>query len=177
MKKSKYFLECLLLFLLTLPFTGCEPKTDDGSYTDPITLYEKVSGKWTLSGITQVDETAKTMNITPSEMDLTDQFDFSTFAVDLTVDAANQPTSYQVSGTAPELFPNQGWWDLDTSFPYADGSAPKVNLYSDAGKTDLIAQLSITSMPGAKKEMELKLTRSDDGVPFVSYVYSLTIAN
>ena len=177
MKKSKYFIGCLFLFLSALPFTGCQPNTDDGAYTDPITLYEKIGGKWILSGITQVDETAKAMNISPSEMNLTDQFSFTTFAIDLTVDAVNQPTSYQVSGAAPELFPNQGWWDLDTSFPYANGSAPKINLYSDVGKADLIGQLSITSMPGAKKEMELKLTRSGDGVPFVSYIYRLTTAN
>ncbi|MCL1932322.1 MAG: DUF5004 domain-containing protein [Candidatus Azobacteroides sp.] len=177
MKKSKYFLGCLLLFLAMLPFTGCEPKTDDGAYTDPITLYEKIGGKWILSGITQVDETAKAMNISPSEMNLTDQFDFTTFAIDLTVDTGNQPTSYQVSGTAPELFPNQGYWNLDTSFSYANATPPTINLYSDAGKTNLIAQLSITSIPGATKGMVIKLTRSSEGVPFVSYVYTLTTAN
>lgn len=173
MKRSKYFFGCLLLLLWLLPFSGCEPTTDDGSYTDPITLYEKIGGNWVLSGITQVDETAKTMGISPSEMNLTDQFSFKTFAINLTVDAGNKPTSYQVSGTAPELFPNQGYWELDTSFPFANATPPKALLYSDAVKTVKIGELSITSLPGSKQEMELKLTRTSKGVPFVSYVYSL----
>ncbi|MDR3217518.1 MAG: DUF5004 domain-containing protein [Dysgonamonadaceae bacterium] len=177
MKKSKYLLGCTFFLLLAFHFAGCEPVTDDGTYVDPITLYEKVNGSWKLSDITQIDETAKTMGISPSELKLTEQFDFTSFAIALNVDAAQTPTSYLVSGAAPELFPNQGFWDLNTSFPYANAKAPTINLYSDQAKTTLIGQLSITSIPGAKPEMELKLSRSSDGVPFVSYVYKLITAN
>jgi hypothetical protein len=173
MKKNKYLFGCLLLFFMVLSLVGCEPVTDDGSYVDPITLYEKIGGNWKLSDVKQIDETAKAMGISPDEMNLTEQFNFQSFVIALNVSEDKNPTSYQVSGLAPELFPNSGFWDLDSHFPYADGTAPTVNLYSDEAKTKLTGQLSIVSLPGAKQEMELKLTRTSEGVPFVSYQYKL----
>ena len=172
MVKNKYFFGYLLLLFITLPFGGCEPVTDDGSYVDPITLYEKIGGSWNLADIRQVDETAKAAGISPDEIDLYAQFSFGSLSIELKTEN-NQPVSYQVTGSAPELFPNTGFWKLDTEFPYTDGTAPKILLYSDAAKTVKIGELSITSMPGAKEEMELKLTRTAKGVPFVSYLYSL----
>ena len=172
MVKNKYFLGCLLLLFMILPFSGCDPVTDDGSFVDPITLYEKVGGNWNLADIRQVDETAKAAGISPNESSLYAQFSFGTLAFELKTEN-NQPASYQVTGSAPELFPNTGFWQLDTEFPFADGTAPKILLYSDAAKTVKIGELSITSMPGARTEMELRLTRTTQGVPFVSYIYSL----
>jgi hypothetical protein len=174
MMKNKYYLvACLLLAACVLPlFSGCNPSTDDGSYVAPITLYEKVGGVWNLSDIRQTDETAKTAGLSVTEQSLYAQFEFGTFSIDLKT-SENQPTSYQVSGNAPELFPNSGYWQLDTEFPYADGTAPKILLYSDAAKTAKVGELAITSAPGAKAEMELKLTRTSGGVPFVSYLFYL----
>jgi hypothetical protein len=172
MIKNKYLPGYLLLLFMILPFSGCDPVTDDGSYVDPITLYEKVGGSWKLADIRQVDETAKAAGISPSEIGLYAQFQFGSLAIELKTEN-NQPVLYQVTGGAPELFPNTGYWQLDTEFPYANGTAPKILLYSDAAKTVKTGELSITSMPGAKQEMELKLTRTSKGVPFVSYLYSL----
>ncbi|MDL2212449.1 DUF5004 domain-containing protein [Bacteroides sp. OttesenSCG-928-D19] len=172
MKKTTKLIVFLLLACM-FPFIGCND-TNDGSYVEPITLYEKVNGSWSLTGIVQIDETAKVSGIKPDEISLYDQFGFDSFSLSLNVDAQNRPTSYQVSGTAPELFSNSGYWDLDTEFPYASGAAPTINLYSDAGKTTLVGQLSIVSIPGATPAMELKLTRSSAGVVFVSYNYQLS---
>ncbi|WP_353136370.1 DUF5004 domain-containing protein [Pseudopedobacter sp.] len=165
----------LLLCLVSLFFLqfGCK-KPDDGSYVDPITLYEKVKGEWKLNDISQVDETAKVAGISPDEISLFSQFGFENLTLSLQVDEKNNPTTYSVSGDAPELFPNSGYWDLSASFPAANGTAPVINLYSDQAKTDLQAQLSVVSVPGAKTEMELKLTRKSGGVAFVSYNYKLT---
>jgi hypothetical protein len=170
--KNKYYFGFLLPALLFLLFMGCEPITNDGSYVDPITLYEKVGGNWQLANIRQVDETAKAAGISPNEVALYAQFQFSSLVLELRTEN-NQPSSYQVTGSAPELFPNTGYWQLDTQFSYANGTAPKILLYSDAAKMVKTGELSITSIPGAKAEMELKLTRTSQGVPFVSYVYSL----
>jgi hypothetical protein len=172
MMKNKYLLGWLILALVAAVLTGCEPLTKDGSHVEPITLYEKVDGVWNLSDLRQTDETAKAAGLSPSEVSLYAQFTFGTLSIDLKTEA-NQPTSYQVSGTAPELFPNTGYWQLDSPFPYADGTAPKILLYSDAAKTVKIGELSITSIPGSTETMELKLTRTSDGVPFVSYIYKL----
>ena len=171
MKKRVLLFVCFMFFAAI--YSGCK-KPDDGAYTDPITLYEKIKGNWKLNEILQIDETAKIAGIQPNEISLFSQFDFENFNLVLNVDDSNKPTSYEVSGDAPELFPKAGFWDLNTSFPAANGSAPIINLYSDAGKTTLTAQLRIVSVPGAKAEMELKLTRTASGVPFVSYQYKLT---
>lgn len=154
-------------------YIGCK-KTDDGAYVEPITLYEKLKGDWKLNEILQIDETAKVAGINPNEISLFGQFNFETLNITLNVDDTNQPTSYIVAGDVPELFPKEGFWDLSTSFPSANGAAPSINLYSDAGKKTLTGQLSIVSVPGATADMELKLTRKTEGVAFVSYQYKLS---
>lgn len=172
MKKETKLLVCLLL-VSALSFTSCE-KIDDGEYITPITLYEKVKGDWVLNDILQIDETAKIAGITPDEISLFNQFGFESFSIALEADASDRPTNYLVSGDAPELFPPAGYWDMNTAFPSASGAAPVINLYSDAAKSTVVGQLSIVSVPGATAAMELKLTRSTAGVPFVSYLYKLT---
>ena len=166
----------LLCLIGTCAVISCK-KVENGSFVEPITLYEKVKGSWQLTDLVQIDETAKIAGIKPDEISLLGQFDAASLQITLDIDADNQPTAYRVDGNAPELFPSSGFWDLDTSFPYANGSAPTIHLYSDAAKTALIGQLTIMSMPGASPEMELKLTRRTAGVPFVSYQYKLSNAN
>ncbi len=166
----------LLLLICTFSFVSCND-TDDGKYVAPITLYEKVKGTWRLTDVIQIDETAKTAGITPDEISLFGQFNFDNFNIVLEVDENNQPVSYQVNGSAPELIPASGYWDLDTAFPNANGTAPVINLYSDAGKTSMTGRLGVVSVPGATPTMELKLTRSSAGVPFVSYQYKLSNTN
>lgn len=172
MKKTS---KLILFFLLgcVFPFIACT-ETDDGKYVDPITLYEKVSENWSLTELLQIDETAKSSGIKPDEVSLIDQFEFATFSLQLNVDDDNQPTSYQVTGTAPELFPASGYWELNSPFPSASGEPPVLNLYSDSGKASLIGRLSLIAVPGVEKTMEMKLTRVTSGVAFVSYQYKLT---
>lgn len=165
-----------LCFIGMLSITSCK-KIENGNFVEPITLYEKIKGSWALADLIQVDETAKTAGIQPDQISLYDQFDFSTFEITLDVDADNRPTEYRVEGNAPELFPGNGYWDLDTDFPRAGGPTPVINLYSDVAKATLVGQLSIASMPGANPEMEMRLTRSTAGVAFVSYQYKLSKAN
>ncbi|MDR3285945.1 MAG: DUF5004 domain-containing protein [Prevotellaceae bacterium] len=173
MKKTKYLFGSLMLLLSLFLFTGCND-TDDGSYVSPITISEKTNGDWHLLSVTQIDETAKKAGLSPSEISLTDQFGFTTFGITLNVDNEGNPTSYAVSGSAPELFNEQGYWALDTDFPQTNGTPPAILLYEDAAKAHKNGKLSITSMPGAAPEMELKLTRTSNDVPFVSYQFKLT---
>ncbi|WP_029906354.1 DUF5004 domain-containing protein [Prevotella sp. 10(H)] len=163
-----------VLFLLTImfSFTGCND-TDDGHFVEPVTLYEKVKGSWDLSDVLQIDELAITSGITPTEISLSGQLGFDSFNLALNVEGNNIPTTYSVSGTAPELFPKSGFWDMSSTFQMADGTIPVIWLYSDAAKTTLIGKLSVVSMPGSKPEMELKFTRSTDGIAYVSYQYKL----
>jgi hypothetical protein len=135
-------------------------------------LYEKIGGVWNLSDMRQIDETAKAAGLSTAEVNLYAQFDFPSLSITLATEG-NQPASYQVSGTAPELFPNSGYWALNTDFSFADGTAPKILLFSDAAKTVKTGELYVTSVPGATEAMELRLTRTADGVPFVSYIYKL----
>ena len=134
---------------------------EDGSYVPPFTQYEKISGQWMINSVTQTDE------VEGKKMSLTDLFQFDTFGIQLDVDADNNPTSYHIEGQAPALIPTSGTWKLGNAFVNTDGSAPQLFLGDDVS-------LTVTGMPGSKKELEFKLTRSQNGKPFVSYTYNLT---
>lgn len=169
MRKNK--LTIIILFSLLMGY-GCS-KTEDGSYTPPITVYEKIPGTWQLLSIKLIDETAKSAGIKPDELILTEGLNFQSFAITLETDAQNQATTFAVTGDAPELLPLLGYWDLDSQFPLTDGTPVKINLYSDAGKSQKTNQLSITSMPGATAEMELKLVHTSNQVAYATYLYKL----
>lgn len=175
MKTSKYFY-LLLLMVLVLPFAACND-TDDGSYVAPITVYEKINGNWKVSSVKQVDEIAKANSESPSEMTLTDQFNFTTFTISLNVDAQNQPTTYTIGGSSPRFFPVDGYWALDYEFHKTTGAANVIQLYSDASRSNMTAQLFVSGIPGSTKEMEIKFSRNTKGTAFVSYVYKLIPAN
>lgn len=165
-----------ILFLLPSIWMGCS-KNDDGSYVAPVTVYEKVDGNWTMLSLKLIDETAKSAGIKPDEMMITDQFNFQNFSIALNVDGSNLPTTYAVSGDAPELLAPQGYWDLDKEFPATDGKPVIINFYSDAARTQKTNQVSISSLPGATDQMELKLVRTSNGVAYLTYVYTLVSAN
>mgnify|MGYP002521283470 FL=1 len=133
---------------------------DDGDYVPPFTQYEKISGQWAINSVTQTDEAAN------KKMTLTDLFNFKSFGIQLSVDDDNNPTTYQISGTAPALIPTSGTWKMANAFVNSDGSAPQMILNDDV-------YLTVSGVPGSKRELEFKLTRTQNGKPFVSYTYNL----
>lgn len=173
MKKASFY---LLLFVIMFPLGGCD-KTDDGTFTEPITIYEKINGVWNLSSLRYIDEFAKANNIEPNEDLLTSWFNFSDFKLTLNVDANNQPLDFKVTGDVPELFPASGYWQLSSAFPLTTMKPVVVGLYADASKSTLIGELQLISIPGANAEMELQLVRTTNGVAYASYVFKLLPAN
>jgi hypothetical protein len=161
------------LFLPAIWF-GCN-KTNDGSFVLPITVHEKVAGNWQLSSLQMIDETARKAGIMPDQIDLTSQLNFPTFKIALNVDGNNKATDFIITGNAPALINPAGYWDLDNSFPPTDGTPVNVILYSDAAKTARIGRLQISTMPGAKDEMVVKLTHTSNQVPYATYQYKLVL--
>lgn len=157
--KTHWLLTLLLISIVSLGFSACND-TDDGSYTEPISQYEKIGGQWLLNSVTQVDET------TGKTMTLTSEFDFDTFVINLNKDEKNQPTTFTVDGTAPQLLPQSGTWRLENPYVNSDGSSAKIILNDKV-------QLTVTAVPGAAQTLEFKLTRKVNGKPFVSYIYNL----
>ena len=174
MRKTNFYLLFLLLFMAF--FQGCE-KTDDGTYTAPITLYERIGGTWAMYQISEVDEFAKVNALKPVEVDLTRKFNFNSFKIALNVDSSFQPTTFEVTGTAPELFATGGYWQLDEPFVHADQTASNILLYSDEARTQQTDKLTVLTIPGKKAVLDFSLTRMDNGSPYVSYVYTLKSAN
>lgn len=163
--KLKSFL-CLLLFVCTV--VSCyEP--DDGDYIAPITLYESIGGRWSLSGITMTDELAVATNISRSKQNLGVYFNYQDFVLDLNVNGDNRPNDYKVHGDVPPLFPASGYWRLNSDFQLTNSEGVSVLLYQDAEKTQKTAELKVVSVPGSNGEMELQLVRSSGGKPFISY--------
>jgi hypothetical protein len=170
--KCKIFSALALLVLLTF---GCN-EPDDGTYTAPITIYEKIDGEWSLASLKMVDEVAKANGTEPNEQSLSGFFNYEDFKIKFNVDG-NQPTTYEVMGDVPSLFPANGYWQLSTPFQQTDASAVRIQLFSDAQKSQKTDELRLTSVPGSTQEMELQLVRSSNGTPFVSYVFKLTATN
>lgn len=168
MNKTKLILISVLTFL----FFGCE-KTDDGEFTEPISLYEKVNGNWYLTSLKQTDEIAKSTAIGLQEVELISKLGFIGFQIALNVDENNQPTTYEVSGDVPELFQTSGYWKLESAFPKTNGEPNHILLYSDAAKTQLADKLILTATPGANAVLEFKLQRQVNETPYVSYNFSL----
>lgn len=133
---------------------------DDGSYVAPITQYEKISGQWKINSVTQTDE------VENKKMTLTNLFNFGSFGIQLNVDNDNNPTSYSIEGQAPALIPTSGTWRMVNAFVNTDGSAPQIVLNDDV-------YLTVTGVPGSKRELELKFARTQNGKAFVSYTYNL----
>ncbi len=148
--------------------------TDDGIYTEPITLYEKVAGNWNLTRMKQVDEVAVAAGTGTTQMDLTSFFE--NFNITLNVDENQHPTSFTAGG-APALIPESGYWKLEKPFPNWDGSPVTLQFFSDAACTQQTGAIAITAVPGSSATMELTLTRKTNGTPFVSYTYTLIPVN
>lgn len=165
----------VVVFFGLLAFS-CD-KSDDGSYVEPITIYEKMQGNWNLMNLRMVDRFAKTNAIEPSEQNLSALFNYDTFQIVFNVDEHMQPTSYQVLGTVPPIFQLSGYWALNTSFQPTNSEAIQIQLYSDAKQTIKTDMLLLTSVPGSNEKMEVQLVRTSGGTAFVSYVFSLSSNN
>ena len=163
MKLTKSHLTSLLLALTVITGVGACSTIDDGSYVEPIRLYEKIEGKWVLNSLIQTDET------NAKNMTLTNELNFDTFVLSLNRDQNGQPTTFSVEGAAPELLPLQGVWTLDNPFTKSDGTAVQLLL---KGKGDS-QWLTITTVSGNSQTLEFKLLRTVSGKPFVSYTYNL----
>lgn len=168
-RKAVVILFCVLFFQLMI---SCN-KTDDGTFTEPITIYEKMVGTWTITSVTQFDLIAQAAATKPDKVVLTSKFDFKTFAITFSTDENYNPTTFKVDGTSPELFLQSGFWKLNNPFPNTDGSALLIELYADEAKTQLIDQLAITAVPGAKATLQFDLIRNANGIPYVNYQYLL----
>ncbi|MGN7811636.1 DUF5004 domain-containing protein [Flavobacterium johnsoniae] len=170
--KSYYWLALFMCFFAI----SCD-NTEDGSYVDPITIYEKVNGNWGLTNLKMVDEFAKTNKIEPNEENLSTFFNYEDFKINFSVDEKNRPTSYEVTGNVPPLFAPKGYWELSSDFQQTNASAVKIYLYSDAQKTQKTDELRLSSVPGKSGEMEFQLVRSSEGTAFLTYVFKLNAIN
>ena len=168
MKAFKTIHAFLLFSLLVTGFclTACN-NTEDGSYVAPITLSEKINGKWVLNSIKQVDE------IAAKNIDLSGQLNFMSFNIDLQADAENIPTTFSVTGNAPALLPASGNWEMEHSFTNSNGTPARIFLYNGTDKSQKAAVLTVTATPGTNRVLEFKLTRKQGGKAFVSYIYNL----
>ncbi|MNF07611.1 hypothetical protein D3C80_2078310 [compost metagenome] len=57
--------------------------------------------------------------------------------------------------------------------PFTTGKTAKMYLYADEAKSQKTDELEVTTVPGATNVLELRLVRSSEGTPFLSYQFSL----
>lgn len=171
MKKTVLILFSIVLMQIAI---GCL-ETNDGTFTEPITIYEKMGGTWVLTKLTLTDEIAAASATKPDAMILTNKFNFKTFELVLNLNESFTPSTFEVNGTSPELFLKSGYWDLSNSFPNTDDTAVKIQLYSDASKTKVIDFLDIKALPGSRAVMDIALTRQSNDIAYATYQYSLKL--
>jgi hypothetical protein len=159
-------------------FYGCN-KINDGDFVKPISLYDNIQGSWIVSGVLYTDENAKSLGLSTDlcSKSIGSILNFNKMKLTFNVDSVSSPektipTSYKVEGGAPTLFPTDGFWDMDNPYLNIDESPSHIILYADQGKTKKVAFISVSKRP-AKKLMELTLIRSDNGIPYLSYKFSL----
>ena len=178
MKKTTAILLLVGFFVL---FYGCKKSSEES--TPPTTLYQKLAGTWGMktpqgaspaASVVEVDDIALANQAPVTQWDLSLQLNFPSFTITFNVDANNNPTTYAIGGTATQLIPVSGYWNLDYPYPSTVSTASKIYLYSDAAKTDLVNTLYIQEIPSGNVPMiSFKLNHSNQGVPYASYVYSL----
>ncbi len=167
--KLKHFFYSLMLLCIT---ASCY-NPDDGEFTQPITLYESIAGRWSLTGLTMTDELAVATNISPSKQNIGGYFNYADFVLDLNADSGFNPTNYKVNGDVPPLFPATGYWKLSNDFQQTNSMGTSIFLYQDAQKTVKTGELKVVSVPGSSNEMELQLVRVSGGAPIISYNFKL----
>ncbi|WP_066219173.1 DUF5004 domain-containing protein [Formosa haliotis] len=166
----------LLLVCMALSFWGCND-SDDGNYVNPITIYEKINGSWSLMNLKMVDEFAKSNAIKPDEQNLSTLFNYDTFQINFNVDGNMNPTTYEVIGDVPPLFEPSGFWSLSDLFQQTNGTPLLIHLFKDESRVEKTDDLKVISVPGSNREMQVQLVRVADGVAFVSYTFNLTANN
>jgi hypothetical protein len=166
----------LIIIIIVLLFLGCS-ETDDGTYVEPISTCEKIKGVWNLSSLIYKDDYANSLELEPSEVNLTNVFNFNNLQLTLNVDDKNQPLDYAVSGNVPKLFPAVGYWELSSSFPTTNLEPILIHLYSDTQKSNKIGELNLTSIPSGNNNMEIRLIRSSSQVPFATYIFKFFPSN
>ena len=168
----------IYFFLLLVPllFSKCQ-ETVDGDFVSPITTYEKIKGTWYLSSLILKDDYANSLEIEPSELNLTNVFNFNDFQLTLNVNDNNEPLDYSVNGAVPKLFPTEGFWNLSTSFPTTNLEPTLIYLYADLAKSTKIGELHLTSIPSGNNNMEIRLVRSSNDVPFATYIFKFFPSN
>src|SRR5690554_876241 len=174
MKKFIFYLVLLIPFASFFP--GCN-STDDGSFVEPITLYEKINGTWALDEVVMIDNYAKANDIEPFEQKVTTWFNFGDMKITFNVDEMNNPTTFSLSGDVPPLFLSEGFWDLSSPFPTTDLSRVKINLYSDASRNNKEDELELTTIPGVNDNMAFELIRRSQQVAFLTYSFSFASDN
>ncbi len=173
MRKTSNYLFLLAFILL---FGSCE-EADEGPFVEPITVYEKIKGSWVMESITMEDRYAIATNLATEDQNVTAYFGFESYSIQFNVDANDNPTTFETGGNAPELFLQQGYWDLNSAFPFTGSSSVIIQLFSDADKSNKVDELVISNIPGASPLLQYRLNRSYNDAVYLSYFYVLKRAN
>jgi hypothetical protein len=157
-------------------FSECQESVE-GDFVNPITIYEKVKGVWSLSSLVLRDDYANSLDLEFTEENLTNWFNYNNFQITLNVDENNQPVDYLATGNTPKLFPPEGFWELSSSFPTTNSEPTLIYLYSDAQKSQKIGELNLTAIPSGNSNMEIRLIRSSNQTPFLTYIFKFFPSN
>ncbi len=165
-KLNKYKSLALTLVITAIALQGCIDEAPD--IGEPFDRVNSLSGTWQLISVVQNDEIAISRGFPAfvQSVDLTERIGFTDYELTLSINEEGNPTNYTENrGTSPAILAiPTGSWSVD------EPSAPSTITFSGEGG---ITVLEIGTYVGLLEGLlTLKLTKTQDGNPVLSYEYN-----
>jgi len=154
-----------LSLILAIAFLSCEP-VQYGEIGVPFSKIESIEGTWIATQVIQLDETAIAQGGLYTEMDFTDLYNFTSYAITFNLDADTLPSSFSVeTGGAPSFIDLMGTWAFD------DNDFPSEILFTLPDSASYTSKMRLIAPPRDQNPLRMKYQRFSGGKLIVSYQY------
>jgi hypothetical protein len=161
--------------LVGFSLTSCEPE-DYKPIGEPFDKIEGMVGTWKITSVVQVDEEAIAKDLSFTELNITNFFDFSNYRITFNVDEENKPSTFEVVNPdkAPNFITVTGRWAFDNeNFP-SYLYLIRLNALQEPLDTN---KLFLNAPPRLHNPLKFKFTRYSGEEKILSYKYSFERVN
>ena len=162
----KHILKTLTFsMVLAITFVSCEP-VQYGEIGVPFSKLESIEGTWVATQVIQVDETAVAQGGLYQEMDLTDLYNFTSYAITFNLDADTLPSTFSVATNgAPSFIDTLGSWTFN------DNAFPSEIHFTHPDSSSVSSKMYLIAPPRDQSPLRMKFQRFSKEKLIVSYQY------
>lgn len=151
--------------ILAITFLSCEP-VEYAKIGVPFSKIESIEGTWVATQVIQVDETAVAQGGLYQEMDLTNAYNFTSYAITFNLDTDTLPSTFSVeTGGAPSFIDSMGTWTFD------DNDFPSEIWFTLPDSANYTSKMSLIAPPRDQNPLRIKFQRYSKEKLIVSYQY------